>query len=73
MEGIISIRKKDETKVIRGINILRLSIKITNREEIPGQIPYNEPDLNLTLQSEILEEIFRLGVFVAKETDTLTF
>lgn len=73
MEGIISIRKKDETKVIRAINILRLSIKITGREEIPGVIPYNEPDLNLTLQSEILEEIFRLGVFVAKESDTLTF
>ena len=72
MEGIIRIRKKDETTVIRGINILRLSVKITGREEIPGVIPYNEPDLTLTLQGEIMEEIFNLGIFVAKERGTIT-
>jgi len=67
MEGTIRIRKKDETKIIRGINVLRLSIKIIDRQEIPS------PDLTLTLQYESLEEIFHLALFVAQEHDTLTF
>lgn len=73
MEGIIKIRKKEESKIVRGINLLRLSVQITNRKEIPGPLPTGDPDTEITLKSEDLAAIFELGKFFGKEHDSITF
>lgn len=51
------------------INYRKLNLKILSVDPIPGSLPIDSPDTEITLQllSEDLSEIFYLGFFSSKE------
>jgi hypothetical protein len=73
MEGEIRIKKEDESKLTFVINFHRLAIKLLSRVELPEEKKQNRPDLILKYRCDILEDIFKLGWYSAKELGTLTF
>ena len=76
MEFTIRIFANRFSALHYSISILRLNIKIVNKIELPGPLPCDEPDLEITLKllSGDLSEIFYLGQRIAKEpTEYRTF
>jgi len=71
----IKIQKRWISSITFIINYRRLNIKIIKIDSIPGPLPIDEPDTEVTLQllSEDLGEVFFLGFYLSQEKPTVNF